>query len=266
MKALWVTVVVLVAGVALLVGCGNQSPSSEKEFDKLYKQYSARFYERMRMDTVDPETLNPTQVMLEAAKTWDEVFAPHKDLLKTRSEELLKNLDDAAPLQEDLYVEVFPPFKREDPIPDLTKANVPKQLFWSPTLCAANSLNEWLSGILQPPARAARQFMLGNAGLSWEAVDRNIDHPRLQVHQGPHVFQVDLTRVDDFYLATKVRWLKPKSMSTPSAPAATGSTTPSAGTLPATTPEAMPPVTTPPAKTPSAKTPAGKTSSATPKG
>jgi hypothetical protein len=283
MKQGWIIALLWVVGAVWLAGCGNQGPApttttanSEKEFDKLYKQYSARFYERMSGG--DAETLNPNLVMAVAAKTWDEVFSPHKDLLKTRCVEILKNLDDAAPLQEELYIEATTPFTRSDPVPDTAHgAIVPKQLYWSPVAAAANGLGEWLAGpegVLRPESRSVRAFMLGNASLSWEAIDRNIDHPRLQVHQGAHVYQVDLLRIDDFYATTKMRWLKPKpkALAVPTTPAPGGppvvtpgtTTTDSAATTPVKTPTtttpSVPPVKTPPAKTPPAKTPA------TPKG
>ncbi|MBM4018695.1 MAG: hypothetical protein FJ288_10275, partial [Planctomycetes bacterium] len=85
--------VLAAATAAAVIGCGDTGAGkteTEKEFQKLYKQFSARFYEKM---TTQAEALQPIQVTAEAARIWDEVFSPHRALVAKRVEEILKELD-----------------------------------------------------------------------------------------------------------------------------------------------------------------------------
>jgi hypothetical protein len=172
--------------------------ATEREFEKLYKQYSSRFYERM--STVNPEQMPPMQVTAMAASIWDEVFPLHKDLLKKRCEEILKDLDAAPPLGEELYAEVASGVRNE-PAPDQPKGIILKQFLWSPLGAAQMALQQ---GSFQ-----MRTVMTTNAGLFWEAVDRNIDKPKLMLRQGSMIFLVELSRKDDYYQVDKIRWLRP---------------------------------------------------------
>jgi hypothetical protein len=253
--------ILTLAFAALLVGCGGggggQTPAqatAEKEFEKLYRQYSARFYDKMTAP--EAGALQPVEVTIEAAKMWDEVFGPHKDLMKRRIEEILKNLDTATPIQEDLYVDVTPPGERLEPTADQPQGIVLKQFLWSPVGSAQMGLNSWLARVLNPQQFALRSVMTSNAGLFWEAVDRNLDHPKLELRQGSSIFIVELSRKDDYYLADKIRWLKPKAIG------ATGPTVPAVSpTTPAVTP-------TTPAKSPdkTTKSPDKTTKTSGPKG
>jgi hypothetical protein len=254
----WLVYVCVAAMAAATVGCSSTAapapPTTEKEFQKLYKQYSARFYERMT--TPEGEKMPPEKITAEAAKVWEEVFGPHKDLLAKRVEEILKDLDAAPAIQEDLYTEVATAMRKEPP-PEQPQGAVMKQFLWSPVGAAQMGLNNWLSQLLQQQSFALRNIMTANASLLWETVDRNPDHPKLELRQGSMIYMVDLTRKDDYYQVDRIRWMRPKSMG-PVAPA-TRSTTggvpeaPATGT-PATKPAAAP-AAAPPAKpaTPPAK-------------
>ena len=87
-------------------------------------------------------------------------------------------------------------------------------------------LNNWLAPILNPNAFGLRSVMTANAGLFWEAIDSNLDHPILQLRQGPMIFIVNLSRKDDYYQVDKIRWLRPKAMAGPPPVTGTGGTLP----------------------------------------
>jgi hypothetical protein len=197
--------------LAALAGC--QAPSgesaTEKEFEALYREYSARFHEKMVGGAA--ENMQPAQITAEAARIWNDVFGPRPDLLQARVREILAELDDAPPYNEAEYIEVRSD-ERPPPTDEQPQGIVVKQFLWNPVGAAHMALNNWLSRLMQPKSFALRQLLTVNAHLFWEAVDRNIDKPVLQMRQGPLIFLVDLTRVDDYYRVDKVRWLRPKSM------------------------------------------------------
>jgi hypothetical protein len=282
MKSLLVCALAAVWACAI-IGCsdgGAGKTDAEKKFQGLYKQYSARFYEKM---TSQAQTMPPMQVTQEASRIWDEVFGPNKALVTKRVEENLKELDQGPAIQEDQYNEVAvgtreagaPADKawktvvagekpREDTIPDEAEGMTLKQFRWSPIGDAQMALNNWLQHIMQRPAFAMRQVMAVNVSPVWEAVDRNVDHPKLCLRQGPMVFLVDMSRKDDYYQIEKIRWLRPKSMGPVATPAAAQA--PAAGETPAIAtpppvgvPGAAAPVTPiPPAAPPAPAAPAEK--------
>ena len=95
---------ILVAAWAVAtVGCAGDGEKSaaEKEFQKLYKEYSARFHEKM---VGTAETMKPVQITAEAARIWDETFAAHKDLISRRVSQILGQLEEATTYDEDLYL------------------------------------------------------------------------------------------------------------------------------------------------------------------
>ena len=233
----------LAAWVAVVSGCSSAPTSTsdtDKEFQKLYKQYSARFYEKVTFQQVP--NMTPQQVTAEATRVWDEIFGPHKDLLRRRVEETLKNLETAQPPQEDLFEEVFawnrnePPASQPAPLP-------PKQFLWNPIGAAQGVLAESLARLFAPPSAGIHAVMTANGGILWEALDRNLDHPKLLAREGPLLFLVDLTRVDDYYQVDKLRMLQPKSSHlfspTPTPPPAASGTAPSGAAEP-TPPSARP--------------------------
>ncbi len=202
---------VLVAAWAVAaVGCAGDGGKSatEKEFQKLYKEYSARFHEKM---VGTAETMRPILITAEAARIWDEVFGARKDLLNRRVAEVLSRLDEAAPYNEDLYLEIASG-SRKEPSEDQPQGIVLKQFVWSPIGAAQMELSNFLARLLRARSFGVRSLLSANAGLFWTAVDRSIDKPKLQQRQGPMIFEVELTRVDDYYQVEKVRWLRPKSM------------------------------------------------------
>jgi hypothetical protein len=245
MKVIWAVLAIVCA--ATMAGCGNSggdttpTPSNaEKDFQTLYRQYSAKFYKQVTPQ--EAEVRKPEELAVEAAKIWDSVFAAHKDLLATRAAEILKELDKATPLKEDLYVEVAA-LTRDATATESSDVVIPKQFLWNPVSAAQIGLNNWLFR-LDPKAYTARSVMNSIAGLSWETVDPNIDRPILQQRQGSLIFLVELTRKDDYYQVAKLRWLKPKAMG--ETPAATGTggalplVTATAGTVPPVTSTAKP--------------------------
>jgi hypothetical protein len=218
-----VLVAVLAAGTFAAAGCMASADANRtsgqtataKDFEKLYKQYSARFWERINAPNSNLQS--QADVFGLAAKTWDEVFAAHKDVVTARVKEMLGDLDKAAPVQEEPLEEVA----KYSAAPDQFKGQPPKQLLWNPVSAASYFLNNVMLPILfQPQQMAVRNFLVGNATLYWEALDTNIDKPRLQLRQGPWVFQAELIRKDGYYEATQLRWLAPKgSIRMPPAPA-----------------------------------------------
>ena len=270
----------VVAWACAAVGCGEGGAGktdTEKKFQELYKQYSARFYQET---TNQVQSMPPMEVTKQASRLWEEVFSPNKALVTKRVDEILKELDQCPAIQEDQYSEVAvgsreagaTPDKAwktlvadEQPrlatVPDDAEGLVLKQFRWSPIGDAQMALNNWLQHIMQPLAFTMQQIMAINVSPLWEAIDRNVDHPKLCLRQGPMIFIVDMSRKDDVYQVEKVRWLKPKSMGPVSVPAAAKA--PSAGETPAVPPApveipgAAPAVTPPPIAAPPAA-PTGK--------
>jgi len=259
--------VLAVAWAVLALGCVSDGGKSatEEEFQRLYKEYSVRFHEKM---VGTAETMKPVQITAEAARIWDETFSGKEDLISRRVAEILNQLEEAKSYDEDLYLEIASG-SRVEPSADQPKGIILKQFLWSPVGAAQMGLNNWLARLLQARSFGVRSVLTANAGLFWEVLDRSVDKPKLQLRQGPMVFAVDLSRVDDYYQVEKVRWLRPKAMGPvtlaqpPTTPPETPGTTPPA--IPGTTPPAIPgttppaiPGTTPPATppvTPPATTP-----------
>jgi len=280
MRKLRVCAVVAVWACAV-IGCGGGGAGktdTEKKFQELYKQYSARFYEKT---TGQAQTMAPMEITKEASRIWDEVFGPNKAVVTKRVDELLKELDQCPPIQEDQYNEVAvascdaaaPADKawktlvageqpREDPLPDEAEGLTLKQFRWSPIGDAQMALNNWLQRIMQRPAFAIRQVMAVNVSPMWEAMDRNVDHPKLCLRQGPMVFIVEVSRKDDCYQVQKIRWLRPKTMGpvlVPTAKGPAGAEVPPIATPPATVPGAAAPVTPIPPVAPAPAAPAAPT-------
>jgi hypothetical protein len=256
--------VLTVAWATAIIGCGDTGgkTDTEKEFLKLTKQYSARFYEKM---TTQAETMQPVQVTAEAARIWDEVFSPHKALLGKRVQEILNDLDTCPPIQEDLYNEVASG-ARVDPPADQPQGIVLKQFLWNPIGAAQMGLNNWLARLLQQQSFGMRSVMAANAPMFWEVTDRNVEHPKLVLRQGPMLYTVDLTHKDDYYQVDSIRWLRPKSMGPVVMPTPPADAQPpaAAGTLPPA-PETLPPAATPPAPaSPAPATPPEKTTKKSP--
>lgn len=250
MRKLLVAVLALAWTIGI-TGCSGGGPTpSEKDFQKLYREYSARFHEKM---VTGAEMLPPIQITAEAARIWDEVFATHKDVLKKRCQEVLSDLDKGTVPQEDLYIEIASGSREAPAAPaaETEKGIVLKQFVWNPMGAAQMGLDNWLRRLLQPNSYNVRTLLTANANLTWEAVDPNVETPKLLLRQGPMIFIVDLSRKDDYYQVDKIRWLRPKSMGPIAAPPATGTpeTTPAPGTPPA--PPVAPPAT--PAAPPAAK-------------
>ena len=226
------TVLVVLVALAVVPALGSATvpdgkSAARKEFERLYEAYSRRFHESM---IVGAETMQPAEIAAEAARLWDETFALHTDVLQARVKEVLGDLNDALPIQEDMYLEVASltrPEPKEQP-----KGIVLKQVLWTPLGAAQMGLDTLLGRILNPQSNTLRKSLISHAALPWTALDRNLDHPRLVQRQGPMLYVVDLGRKDDYYQVDRIRWLRPKSMGPilPSPPPA--ATPPLSGELP----------------------------------
>jgi hypothetical protein len=221
---------VLAAGWALAaIGCSSSGPqpssSSTKEFGKLYKQFADRFHDKM---AEEGDALKAEQATTEAARLWEETFGAHKALLKQRCEELLNDLEPAPAIVESaekvdgqpactvagkVYTEVAS--VAQAPPSSQPAAAVPKHLMWNPMSAANMALNNWLVVLLDQRGMAVRSFTSSQASLTWEALDKNVDKPRLVLRQGPALYLVDLSRIDDYYRVDKIRWLKAKTAAKP---------------------------------------------------
>jgi len=205
------------AWAAMAVGCGelgSGKSATEKKFEDLYKQYSSRFHEKM---TTEAEKMTAEQITAEATRIWDDVFGSQKDLLRQRVEEILADLDMAAPVNENDCVEVASG-SRVEPSREEALGAIPKQFLWNPVAAAQMGLNNWLSRLLQPKSFGLRSVLLANAGIFWEVLDRNVEHPQLLLRQGPMLYVVEVSRQGDYYQMEKVRWLRPKLMGPVSLP------------------------------------------------
>jgi hypothetical protein len=210
-----VLVAALAAGILAAAGCTGAAAQRAaadagqsgvtRDFEKYYKQYSARFWERVSAPNSNLQS--QADVFTMAAKTWDEVFGPHKDVVAARVKELLGDLEKAAPVQEEPLEEVA----KYAGAPDQFAGQPPKQLLWNPVSAASFFLNNvMLPRLFKPEQMAVRNFLLGNATLYWEAVNTSFDEPKLQLRQGPWVFTADLVRKNDYYEVKELRWLAPK--------------------------------------------------------
>jgi len=255
-----------VAWTLALGGCTGGGPTAaEKEFQKLYRQYSDKFYERMTGQT---EKMTTDMVYAEADRLWGETFGSHKDLIKRRAAEILAALDNAPPGVEGTdKVETRVDSKVEiRDVPNLTlngvvyselatftpRADLPvyKQFQWNPVNAASIGVNLLLTPLLKQNM-IVRNILVENGGAIWEVMDRReSDKPKLMLRQGPLVFTVDLIQADDFYKIEKVRLLRAKSMGPLlfAEPGATGSGGPAVSPSPtsaAATGSVPPPMMTP---------------------
>ena len=100
------------------VGCGEGGAGktdTEKKFQELYKQYSARFYQET---TNQVQSMPPMEVTKQASRLWEEVFSPNKALVTKRVDEILKELDQCPAIQEDQYNEVAVGSREAEAPPD----------------------------------------------------------------------------------------------------------------------------------------------------
>ena len=198
----------VLAGCLILIaaaGCSDRLEANRKQFEDLYKEYSDRFHEKM---ATQASSMNPAQVAAEAARTWNNVFDGHKDIVRRRAEDILRDLRDAPAINEKQYnqvVQASPPEKEEEGL-------VLKQFLWNPVGAAQDYLNTLFAKVLQPPDQRRQAVLTSHATIFWLAIDRNPEHPKLMLRQGPWVFLVELSRHDDYYHADKLRWLQHVSM------------------------------------------------------
>lgn len=246
--------VVAAAWTLAAIGCSpsdTQLSASEKEYNRLYKQYADRFHDKMAKEGDAPK---PEQMAAEASRLWEETFGPHKALLKERAGELLKTLDSAPAIIENaekvdglpaatiggtVYLEIATISRAPESAE--AKVDVPKHLLWNPLNAAQVALNNWLMVILDQRTLGMRSLATNYASLTFEARDRSADTPRLVLRQGPSVFLVDLSRVDDFYRVDKIRWLKAKTAGSVLVPELRPAATAPAAPAPSAPPAAKPP-------------------------
>ncbi len=197
-------------GTMLAAGCTQQGGQSETEeaFRKLYREYSERFHEKM---VTEAEDIQPVQITAEAARIWSDVFGDHKDIVRARQAELLQELDPAANFDEDLYREVLPSMNRTEEITEPEGLPL-RQFIWSPQGAAQFYLNNWLARRMNRQSYQIRSVLSANAGLFWQVADADPDSPELIQRQGPMIFVVGLERIDDYYVARKLRWLRSKAL------------------------------------------------------
>jgi len=199
----WVTLSLL-----MVAGCKDQTELDREAFDGLYKDYSARYHEKMVAST---DAASSAQIAAEAARIWDDVFGSQRELLRRRCEQTLADLDDAPEIDESLYLEVARG-ERQEPDEEQPKGIILKQFVWNPLGAAQMGLNTWLARVLTPESFQKRSIVAANARLIWEAVDRNVDRPTLALRQGPMVFLVSISNQGDYYQLETIRWLRPKSL------------------------------------------------------
>jgi len=190
------------ACVVVACGCGEDpKTATRKEFEHLYKEYSTRFHETIASKK---GTMTGAEVATEADRIWNEVFGPHKDLVRRRAEDILAELDTAAPIDEKDYNQVIqaaPPANEDE-------RTALRHFLWNPIGAAQNYLNTLFTTVLQPEDRTRQAILSAHAALLWEAVARNPDHPKLLLRQGPWVFLADLSWNDDYYRVDRLRWLQ----------------------------------------------------------
>jgi hypothetical protein len=192
---------VLTVCVLVAAGCSDRQEANRKQFEDLYKQYSDRFHEKM---AAEHGQMTVSQVAIEAARMWNDVFDGHKDVVRRRAEDILRDLRDAPAIDEKEYnqvVQASPPEKEEEGI-------VLKQFLWSPVGAAQDYLNTLFAKVLQPADQTRQVVLTSHASIFWLAIDRNPERPKLMLRQGPWVFLIDLSRRDDYYYVDKLRWLQ----------------------------------------------------------
>lgn len=199
---------VLWAGAAPVTPAAPDEAAVKKEFDRLYQDYSRRFHSKM---VAEGEMYKPVQVMTAAAKVWDQVFGPRKDIVRARADAILKELEDSEPISEHLFYEIAA-VARPSSAPDPQGVLIAKQFVWSPVAAAHKGLEDWFARMLTPPSLETRQMFLENAGLTWQVLKRDAEAPALVQRQGPMLYIVRLSRQDDYYRVEAMRWLRPKTM------------------------------------------------------
>jgi hypothetical protein len=232
MKKSLVVAIVVTMGL-VMAGCsGGGSSATEKEFQKLQRQYSDHFYELMGFQT---GAMTIANVFHEGDRVWGEVFSSHGDLVKRRAGEILAALDTSTAKESQEKNEKAD----AEPVAILTingvdyislatysapdKADIYRQIQWNPLNVANVGANIMRVGLRQD--MNVLGILMENGGVLWEALDKNAEKPRLLLRQGPLAFTVDLLRVDDYYKLSKVRLFRQKSMGPLQLPSGTPSGT-----------------------------------------
>jgi hypothetical protein len=197
---------VLTVCVLVAAGCSDRQEANRKQFEDLYKQYSDRFHEKM---AAEHGQMTMSQVAVEAARIWNSVFDEHKDIVRRRAEDILRDLRDAPAIDEKEYNQVV---QASPPEKEIEEGIVLKQFLWNPVGAAQDYLNNLFTKVLQPADQTRQVVLTSHATIFWLAVDRNPERPKLMLRQGPWVFLVDLSRRDDYYYVDKLRWLQHVSM------------------------------------------------------
>jgi hypothetical protein len=181
---------------------------TEDEFLELYRQYSARFHDKV---TTRLEGMNTPQMAAEALQIWEDVFASHKDLLAERCRAILDELQPAPDLDMAQYVEVASVTRPEDEQRDEDKV-VLKHALWSPVNAAAMGVNNFIARLFTATYVAKRSEALSQARVFWEAIDPDVDNPALMLREGPLVFTVKLSRMTDYYRVDEIKFFWPKAL------------------------------------------------------
>lgn len=246
------SLVILVACTLAGCRTPDGESAAKKEFKRLYEEYSDRFHEKMikpakgmtpaqitaeaariwddvfagHQDVIDARVKEILDDLDDAQPVTWRLACPHCEEPITFSEEpegevTCPHCEKTATLSEDLtpqpmlgdqaYVRIASG-KRREPAEGQPTPTPVKQFLWNPVGTAQMSLNNWLARVLEPQSFALRRLLTANAGLFWKAVDRDLNHPTLQMRQGPLVFTISLTREKDYYQVEKLLWIRPESM------------------------------------------------------
>jgi hypothetical protein len=192
----------------LLIGCGTPAArEADKEtFDRLYGEYRQRVYQEVDRNV---EKMTADDVSSLAQKTWEEAFKDHADLLRRLAETELAALPAARPPELQRYdaqeARVVPAL---GPYSNLCR-RLASQLC-SPLEAARNGNWLWYASFDDMGPFAAYGSCWLAADPKIEALDRSVDHPKLQMQAGPTIIQVELVWAGLQYHVTRSRMYYPK--------------------------------------------------------
>lgn len=209
-----------VSGVAALaflaVGCGttDEVERDNADFQRLYSAYREKFNEQLA-EKVD-ESLY-LEVLDQSNTLWEETFKDHADLLRRMAKRELDGLASAAPVDLNQYEQVGGTEEFKTPTFPY-KYGICGNAFLFGPVSAAKKCPVFL--IAAPFVRTALDYLMVYGASSAcvepevEAIDRDVDRPKLQMYQGPIIIQVDLVFEKTHYLPEGFRIFYRKSKGT----------------------------------------------------
>jgi hypothetical protein len=163
--------------------------SEREEFEALYRKYTDLYFARTmpKADELSPEAIDE-----QARLAWREVFKARDGLVRARVQEILAELPDARPFGRDDSEVIWETTVEAPDGAPAAEAVVHRN--WNPVNVAAEFAAQGLSAFMWPPAFERFKALQGHVSAvsGWEAVDRDVDAPKLLLRRGPLAVTVHL--------------------------------------------------------------------------